>query len=178
MTKFWRRSRNRTDRFGQTECPALLTTFSTIWKEGCPKRLCHLSGDTLLTPRTCFDATDGRGYNPFQQGPSTRMLFVYRSFTRKKFGWNTRKTLLSNARRWNERRFFFVEGIWRILRSYRLRIGVRIVEWPMCPIFIPAPLAVWTWSGPLYFSRKESFSSSPVMWSVAPVAVYHMLSTE
>jgi hypothetical protein len=42
-----------------------LRTFSTIWKEGCPRRLCHLSKDTLLTPKTCLDADDGgRGYSP------------------------------------------------------------------------------------------------------------------
>lgn len=114
----------------------------------------------------------GRWYNPFWHLPLRIVLLVSRSFIRKKLGWNSRNTLLPLARRWMETRFFVACGICRTWFRFRLRCGVRIVVLPWWLIVIPAPLAICTWSLPMYFSLKDSFSSSLVMWSVAPVSVY------
>lgn len=43
---------------------------------------------------------------------------------------------------------------------------------PLLAISIPFPLAACTWSPPLYLSLVVSFSSSDVMWSIAPESMY------
>jgi hypothetical protein len=64
-------------------------TFSTIGEAGCPKRLCHIEKDGLLTPQTCFVDTGrkdegGSGYSPRQQGPLRSTFLVALSLTAKK----------------------------------------------------------------------------------------------
>jgi hypothetical protein len=54
---------------------------------------------------------------------------------------------------------------------------VCIIDCLIWLIGIPDPLATCTWSEPPYFSHIMSLSSSEMMWPVAPVSVYHSVST-
>jgi hypothetical protein len=75
---------------------------------------------------------------------------------KKKYGWSSRKMSLSDASWWTDARFRVAWGTCRTLLRKKCREGVDTMEWPMCFIIIPEPLATCTWSDP------HSFPSSSV----------------
>jgi hypothetical protein len=54
--------------------------------------------------------------------------------------------------------------------------GIQVL-WPIVAISIHVPFAAWICSPPLYLSWTVNFSSSLVMWSVAPESMYQFAST-
>jgi hypothetical protein len=91
-----------------------LITHSTIWKDGWPRRLCHLDVDGFITPKAfLFDPTsedcETRGYNPSSSSLMDYLpceLILYK----KEFGQNSMRAWLSEVK-------------WRIDNKLLLALG-------------------------------------------------------
>jgi hypothetical protein len=96
---------------------------------------------------------------------------------KKKSGWSSKNTLLSDVNQCTDARFLVACGTWRTWNKTSSWHGVWIVEWPMYAICIHDPLAIYIWSLSLYESLTTSLSCSPIIWSVAPKSAYLFEST-